>query len=102
MIKSYYVDGTAVDQDWIVRNHDLLQDELREDMRRHGYIPVVDQPMNVTWEYVKEKDVFKFRMENKGLKAGRKKALKSKGIMLDEGIVIGSDGDKVNVSLLPV
>ncbi len=99
MIKSYFVDGIAKDQEWIIDHRDQLEEGMRQDMRDHGWIPVIDIPINITWDYNSDKDTFNFRMEAKGKRAGRKRALKSVGILSQEGIMVMSDSNGEQLSL---
>lgn len=99
MIKSYYVDGEARDQEWIIDHREELEEGMRQDMRNHGWIPVLDIPINLTWEYNAEKNTFKFRMECKGKRVGRKKSMKAMGIMSQEGIEIRNDGEKLTLAI---
>lgn len=99
MLKSYYVDGEACDQEWIIEHREELEEGMRRDMKEHGWIPVLDQPINITWDYNKDKDVFKFRMECKGKRVGRKNSLKALGIMSQEGIVVIEDEEKLSLAI---
>jgi hypothetical protein len=102
-VKDYYVDGIAKDQDWIVKNREYLEEELHKDMRDKGFIPVLDIPMKVTWEYISKKGdknegKFKFRMTAKGHGVGCRKAKKFLGILSEEGIMFGINGESVELA----
>lgn len=97
-IKSYYVDGEAKDQEWIIANRKLLESSLHDDMREHGWMPVLDSAVNIVWDYVAERNIFKFRMEAKGVRVGRKKASENLGLLAQEGIIVGLDADTVLVA----
>lgn len=87
-LSDYYVDGVAKDQEWIIKNHEYLEEELHNYMRQNGYIPVLDQPMKVTWEFDAETGNFKYRLAAKGQGVGRKKSQKYLGILSEERILL--------------
>jgi hypothetical protein len=86
--KTYFVDGVAKDQEWIVAHTEYLEEELHKDMRSKGYIPVLDIPMKVNWEYDEKSGNFKYRLASKGKAVGCKTAKKHLGILSEQGIVL--------------
>jgi hypothetical protein len=105
-LRSYFTHGEAKDQEWIVANRELLEGYMRDDMRSHGWLPALDIPTVLTWEYREKTGTFKFSLEHKGVIVGYKKAKKLDGILFSEGIIVGRDNDTYvaevfNKELLP-
>ena len=94
---NYYANGTCADHGWLTRNQELFEMELREEMLRNGYIPVLDIPVSYTWEYDKATDLCKYRAIAKGLKVGRRRAAKSLGVMSKEGFIVNKDVSEVEL-----
>lgn len=92
---NYYVSGECADHGWLVKNQELFESEMREEMRRNGYIPVLDIPTTFTWEYDTEREVCKFQAVAKGWKVGRRKSKAAMGIISEEGILVGADAKSV-------
>lgn len=86
--KTYFVDGIAKDQEWIIEHSQYLEEELHKDMRSKGYIPVLDIPMKVNWEFDEKSGHFKYRLASKGKAVGCKTAKKYLGILSEEGIML--------------
>lgn len=97
-LKDYYVDGVAKDQDWIVKHREYLEEELHKDMRNRGFIPVLDIPMKVNWSYDKDSGHFKYRLTAKGAGVGVRKAKRFLGILSEEGIMFGINGESVELA----
>lgn len=93
----YYVEGVAVDQEWIVAHREYLEEELHKDMRSKGFIPVLDIPMNVTWEYDDKTGHFKYKLAAKGKGVGKKRSVKYLGILSDSGIMLSIDAAEAEV-----
>lgn len=98
----YKIDGTAVDQDWIVKNRQMIEEYTRDDMREKGFIPVLDVSTNLKWEWDQDNNVFKYRLECFGKYVGKRKAKLYIGILSEQGIVLSADGKSVEIiELLP-
>lgn len=95
--ESYYVNGEARDQEWIIDHRQELEDGLYQDMRDHGCAPVMNIPVGLTWEYNKDKETFKFQMEAKGIWVGKKKALTSLGVV--DGVLVSEEDGKLTAAL---
>lgn len=94
---NYYVSGECSDHGWLTKNQDLFELEMREEMRKKGYIPVLDAPVVYTWDYDSKSGLCKFQAVAKGLKSGRKKSRESMGILSKEGIIVGKEGSSVQL-----
>lgn len=90
-IKSYFVDGEARDEVWIVNNRPMLEEYIKDDMRDHGFAPVLDRPMNLSWTYNPERETFSYRIEAFGKFVGKRKAKKVIGVLIEEGIIMSED-----------
>lgn len=99
-IESYYIDGEAVDQEWIINNRELIEEGMRQDMRDHGWLPALDLPTNLRWEYDATRDVMKFRMEHKGQRVGRKRSAKSVGVLAKDGVEVKQDEGEFSLAVL--
>jgi len=87
----YYVDGIAKDQVWIVNHREMLEHYTHQDMRDHGYIPVLDIDPVITWEYDKKTGNFRYRIQVKGQRVGKKNSITKLGILSKEGVVLDLD-----------
>lgn len=86
-LDNYYVTGTARDHEWIINNREMFEESLRDEMRATGYIPVLDLPINITWEY-DAKFLCHFKAHAKGLKVGRRRSMNTLGYMSKEGFIV--------------
>jgi hypothetical protein len=91
-IRSYYCDGEAKDHEWIIAHRAELEDGMRQDMRDHGWIPVLDQDIKITWDYAADRRLFTYRMEAKGQRVGKKKAKGVVGLLSKEGLIVKDEG----------
>jgi hypothetical protein len=89
--KSFYIDGTAADQAWITSHRKELEDGMFEYMRDNGWIPVLDIPVKLFWEYDESTTYFKYRMEAKGKQVGKKSSKDKLGILSKEGILVANE-----------
>lgn len=96
-MSNYYINGTAKDHDWVVKNREMLESYCRDEMRKTGFIPALDIPATFTWDYNYEDGLCHYKIALKGLRVGRKKSKNSLGYMSKEGIVVGKDVEQVEV-----
>ena len=95
-IKNYYTEGEAVDQDWIVAHREEIEFYMRQDMRDHGWAPVMDSSSTLQWEWDHERGLVKFKMGIKGAYIG-KKAKKMLGIV--DGMLVMEKDEEVSFEL---
>jgi hypothetical protein len=93
-LDNYCVTGTAKDHEWIIDHRELFETAMREEMRQKGFIPALDLPINIVWEYDKN-FLCHFKAIAKGLKVGRKRSLEAMGYMSREGFIVGKDAAEV-------
>ena len=96
--RKYKISGTAVSQDWIVKNRILIKEHTRTDMISKGFVPVLDLPTSLTWEWNQEDNTFSYELEILGKFVGKRKAKQYLGILDDAGIVLTKDGKQVSLS----
>lgn len=96
---NFYVNGEAADHEWILANQEMVEREVWIEMRRKGFIPAVDIPSTVSWDYDHKRGVCKYKMVDKGIKVGRKRSLEKpdSGYISKEGIVIFNHNSKAEV-----
>ncbi len=98
--RTYKIEGTAVDQDWIVKNRTMIEEYSRDDMRAHGFVPVLDIPTALTWSWDEPKNVFNYTLTCAGQYMGKRKAKLYVGILHEQGIRITVDGKTVEINEL--
>lgn len=96
--RTYRIKGVAVSQDWIVKNRILIEEATRQDMRDHGFVPTLDLPTDITWEWNQEDNTFAYELGIKGKYVGKRKAKNYLGILAEAGIVLTKDGTKAQLS----
>jgi hypothetical protein len=90
-LSDYSTNGECADHGWLAKNQEYFEEEFRNEMRRNGYIPVLDIPVAYTWGYDKKRGVCKFKATSKALKVGSKRSRRSTGIFIEEGIIVYDD-----------
>lgn len=93
-LSNYYVTGTAKDHEWIIDHREYFESAMRDEMRQKGYIPALDIPVNITWEYDKD-FLCHFKAQAKGLRVGRTRSKNVMGYMSREGFIVGKDAEAV-------
>jgi hypothetical protein len=96
--RSYKVEGTAIDEVWIVKNRNMVEDHMRDDMRAHGFIPVLDIPTELEWAWDQERNVFTYQLTAFGKHVGKRKAKQYLGILDESGLALTKDGKKVTLA----
>ena len=76
--KPFTVEGTAIDQETIVRLRAQIEDHIEEEMRAEGYAPFMEITPELYWEWNQEANNFKYLIRLYGVYVGKRKA---KGIM---------------------
>lgn len=101
--RKYKVSGAAVSQEWIVNNRIMIEEYTRDDMRQHGFVPTLDLPTELKWEWNQANDTFKYEIAIYGQFVGKRKAKQYLGILAEAGIVLTKDGTQVSIAeeLLP-
>ncbi len=95
--KTYKINGEAKDQEWIVNNRAKLESYMVDDMREHGYIPILDADTGLKWDYNAEKGTFNFSLEAKAYRVGKQRAKQITGIILSQGIALDLDGQASSI-----
>jgi hypothetical protein len=96
--RTYKVSGTAISQDWIVKNRIMIEEHTRDDMRIHGFIPTLDLPTDLKWEWDQDTDTFKYEIGIPGKYVGKSKAKRYIGILNEAGLVLTKDGKQVELA----
>lgn len=78
-IKKFVQDGTAVDQEAIIRIRPELESHLIDEMRGKGYVPILDITPELFWEF--KNPNFKFAVIIYGTFVGKKKAKEIMGLL---------------------
>lgn len=85
-IKNFTVEGVAVDGEAILRIRKQVEDTIIEDMRKSGYVPVIDLLPQLYWSYEHDKNEFSYSITVFGVYVGKKKAREILGILDDRPI----------------
>lgn len=93
--EEYSLVGEAKDSEWVVKNRHILEQYMMEEMREHGFIPVLDMNTDIEMSYKPETETFDYKIICKGYQVGRAKALRYAGVLVSQGIVIAQDGETV-------
>ncbi len=94
--RPYIVEGVARDEMWIINNRELVESHAHDDMRANGFLPLLDVPSDLHWEFVPETGHFKYKLTIKGKYVGKRKAKLAKGV-LSEGLIISEGGKTVQL-----
>lgn len=89
-VELYVVQGQALDNAWIARNREMLEDHAIEDMRAGGLIPVLDVAPSLTSDFDPETETFTFKVSIYGYRVGDK-SYDLLGILSNEGILVYKD-----------
>lgn len=95
-LRSYFVNGVARDQEWIVSNREMVESYARDNMRENGFVPLLNEETQLFWEYDKDSGNFKYKLELKAMWLG-KKAKYYMGVL--DGVLI--DNERANAELIP-
>jgi hypothetical protein len=90
LMMQHVVDGVAVDQEWIVKNRQMLESYLADEMRNAGCVPIGDKSTELYWNYDKDTNLFNYRIVGYGYKLPD--ANKYLCIMIRDGVVYTIDG----------
>lgn len=90
-IELYEVVGTALDNAWLAKNRDMLEDHAVEDMRDNGLIPVLDISPGLSSCFLAEQEIFEFRIHIYGFKVGKEKSREYLGILINDGLIVNKD-----------
>ena len=89
--KPFTVEGTAVDQEAIVRIRAEIEDRIEDDMRSTGYAPFMEITPELYWEYDKDAENFKYLIRVYGVFVGKHKAKNIMGVLGGKPIYFESD-----------
>jgi hypothetical protein len=95
-IKTFQIDGVAVDQEAIIRLRPELESRIIEDMRASGYVPCLDLTPELFWEYVQEKEAFSYIVVIYGCYLGKKRALEVLGLLGSHEIMMEPNNERFN------
>lgn len=95
----YSVEGTAVDQEWLIKNREYLEEELTKDMKLKGYVPVLDMSPGLIVSYNEELENFDYKIEMMAYWVGPR-AQYLMGIMAAEALLIGENAESVSIARL--
>lgn len=87
-LRDYFVDGEARNQEWIISNREMVEAYTRDEMKEHGFVPVVGEDSKLTWQYDQDKDTFRYRIAIKALWVGKVKAKDYFGVV--DGVLLDS------------
>lgn len=92
-LKEYEITGTVKDNSWLYANKEMLESYLRDDMRDHNILPLLDVPVNITCSYNEAGGIFEFTMVAPGVQM--EEPTKYMGILINDGLIVGADAKKV-------
>lgn len=95
-IKKYTTNGTAVDQDWITRNRDMIENYIHDDMRANGFVPVLDLHSELFWS-LNANGSFDYTINVRGVWVGKRKSSDYVGYMSEDGVLLSSETAEVMV-----
>lgn len=93
-IELYEVEGEALDNAWIAKNREMLDNHVIEDMRVNGYVPVLDKEGTFSHTFNAETETFTFKIGFYGYKVGER-AHEYFGILCTDGILVSKDHKRV-------
>lgn len=95
-IKTFSLDGEAVDQEAIIRLRPQLESYVIDDMREKGYVPALDVTPELFWEYDKDTNTFKYLVVVYGSFLGRRKAKEVFGMLGNHEFMYEPFDEKLN------
>lgn len=95
-IKTFSLDGEAVDQEAIIRLRPQLESYVIDDMRGKGYVPALDVTPELFWEYDQDSNTFKYLVVVYGSFIGRRKAKEVFGLLGNHEFMFEPHQNKYN------
>ncbi len=93
-VELYEVQGKALDNAWLAKNRNILEDHALDEMRLHGLVPIIDRSPGLTSSYNEEDEVFEFKITMYGYHIGDQ-AHEYLGLLLNDGILVSRDAKRV-------
>lgn len=87
-IKGFTVDGEALDGETIIRIRKQIEDEVVDQMRFKGYVPVIDIMPSLYWSYDAEKNRFYYTLTVYGIYVGKRRSQEILGMLNHRPIYI--------------
>lgn len=96
----YVIHGEAKDHEWVIEHQEELHEYTLEEMRKDGYIPIIDMSPGMKWDYDHDREICIYSLKLMGYKVGQAKARQYYGAFVSQGIVLSKDFKKVSISEL--
>jgi hypothetical protein len=95
-IKTFSLDGEAIDQEAIIRLRPQLESYVIDDMRSKGYVPALDVTPELFWEWDQDGDVFKYLVVIYGSFVGKKRSKEIFGMLGNHEFMFEPHEEKYN------
>lgn len=80
-IRDFSIEGEAKDGETIIRIRKEVEDNVLEDMRSKGYVPIIDLLPQLFWEYNKDTSNFTYEITIYGTFVGKVKSRQILGVL---------------------
>jgi hypothetical protein len=94
-IYDYIITGSARDHEWILANRKMVEMYMYDEVRSAGYLPILDESPELSYEYDSENELFTYRVSMPTYKVRDGVSEKFYGILLNDGVAISKNFDSV-------
>ena len=92
----YVFEGEALDNAWILKNRQMIEQYAIDEMRNDGYVPILDSSSGLEISFDQEREIFKYNLKIYGYKLGAE-ANNYMGILQDECLLVANDMQAVSI-----